>query len=131
MVLHLCADLFVFCLKKTCSGRCCSLLPHGSGQYLPRFPDDVGNAVIEYLKNGRPPVESPYVFVKHVPLFEPLKTVFLILDKYVRHAGIDLRQGKNSVAYSPRHSLASRLLYNDVPVETIAAILGHSDPNQT
>ena len=93
------------------------------------LPDDVGNAVIEYLKHGRPPVESSYVFVKHIPPFDPLKTVFLILDKNIRRAGINMRPGRGS--RSLRHSLASRLLDNDVPVETIAAILGHPDPNVT
>jgi len=93
--------------------------------------DDVGDAVIEYLKHGRPPVESPYVFIKHVTPFDPLKSVFLIMDKHIRRAGLDLRPRKNRGAHSLRHSLASRLLDNDVPVETIAAILGHTDPNQT
>lgn len=95
------------------------------------LPDDVGNAVIEYMKHGRPPVESPYVFVKHIPPFDPLKSVFLILDKHLRHAGIDMRPGNHKGAHTLRHSLASRLLDNDVPVETIAAILGHADTNQT
>jgi integrase len=95
------------------------------------LPDDVGNAVIEYLKHGRPPVESSYVFVKHVPPFDSLKTVFLILDKHIRRAGIDMRPGSHKGSHALRHSLASRLLDNDVPVETIAAILGHQDPNVT
>jgi integrase len=95
------------------------------------LPDDVGSAVIEYLKHGRPPVESSYVFVKHVPPFDPLKSVFLILDKHITHAGIVRRPGKQKGSHVLRHSLASRLLDNDVPVETIAAILGHADTNQT
>ena len=95
------------------------------------LPDDVGNAVIEYLKHGRPPVESSYVFVKHVPPFDQLKTVFMILGKHIRRAGITMRPGNHKGAHTLRHSLASRLLDNDVPVETIAAILGHPDPNVT
>jgi integrase len=76
-------------------------------------------------------VESSYVFVKHVPPFDQLKTVFMILGKHIRRAGIKMRPGSRKGAHSLRHSLASRLLDNNVPVETIAAILGHPDPNVT
>ena len=67
------------------------------------LPDDVGNAVIEYLKHGRPPVESPYVFVKHVPPFDPMKGVFMIIDKHLRHAGIEMRPGNHKGAHTLRH----------------------------
>jgi site-specific recombinase XerD len=87
---------------------------------------DVGNAVIEYLKHGRPPAESKYVFVKHIPPFDPLKEVYMILDKHLRHAGISMAPGRQKGAHTLRHSLASRLLENETSIEMIAAILGHT-----
>ena len=37
---------------------------------LPLLPD-VGWAIIDYLKNGRPKVDSPYVFLRHLAPLEP------------------------------------------------------------
>ena len=37
------------------------------------IPDAVGWAVIDYIKNGRPKYfETNYVFIKHMPPFDPL-----------------------------------------------------------
>ena len=95
------------------------------------LPEDVGNAIIDYLKNGRPPCEDPYVFLKHTPPFGQLHSVYMLLDKHVRLAKIKRPVGGPKGPHTLRHSLAGRLLENGVTVETISAVLGHTLSNST
>lgn len=93
-------------------------------------PDDVGWAVIDYLKNGRPVTESKHVFVRHIPPYDGFsKTSNLhnIMTKALTDAGIRYRD-KPSGFHTLRHSLATHLLQNGVESTTISDILGHTSP---
>ncbi|WP_242878196.1 tyrosine-type recombinase/integrase [Enterocloster clostridioformis] len=93
-------------------------------------PDDVGWAVIDYLKNGRPVTESKNVFVRHVPPYNSFaitSSLHNIMTKALSDAGITYR-GKPSGFHTLRHSLATHLLQGGVESSAISDILGHTSP---
>lgn len=94
------------------------------------IPDDVGWAVIDYLKNGRPVTESTNVFVRHVPPYDgfaPTSNLHNIMTKALSNAGIP-SEGKASGFHTLRHSLATHLIQGGVEASTISDILGHTSP---
>jgi site-specific recombinase XerD len=91
--------------------------------------DDVGLAIIDYLKYGRPVSECPHVFLKHVPPYDRMHDFTSIVYKYMNLAGISVKNGTPHGLHSLRHTMASRLLERDVPLSTISSILGHADLN--
>ncbi len=95
---------------------------------LPLTPE-VGWAVIDYLKYGRPNVQSHRVFVRHIAPFLPFSEgnhLKQIITKYIRRAHLPTLKKKTGM-HSLRHTLASMLLENDTPLPTISDILGHID----
>lgn len=110
------------------------LVQEKTGQVL-NLPilEEVGAALIDYLKNGRPKVFSEFVFLKHVPVYEKLSPVGLnnIANKYFRQAGITIPKGKKHGLHALRHSLASHLLENQTPIVVISEILGHLNSHST
>lgn len=94
--------------------------------------EEVGNAIIEYIKHGRPSIDSPFVFLKARAPYGPLGSNILngVVGEYMRLAGIDTR-GKKSGPHSLRHSLATNLLKNNEPLPVISEILGHSSTEST
>ena len=95
------------------------------------LPNDVGWAIIDYLKNGRPITEHKNVFVVHnapytgCPVNSTLRNT---ICKTLKRAGISVDKTKHFGWHTLRHSLATNLLQNNVAVSTISDILGHSDP---
>ena len=110
------------------------LIQEKTGQVL-NLPilEEIGLALIDYLKNGRPKVLSEYVFLKHVPIYEKLSPTGLnnIANKYFQQAGITLPKGKKHGLHALRHSLASHLLENQTPIVVISEILGHLNSHST
>ncbi len=100
---------------------------------LPLLPD-VGWAIIDYLKNGRPKVESPYVFLRHIAPLEPFSDedrLHQIIVKYIKLAKIPISPHKKKGMHSLRHTLASRLLAENTPLPIISDILGHISSDST
>lgn len=94
------------------------------------IPDDVGWAVVDYLKSGRPVTESRNVFVRHVPPYDGFaitSNLHNIMTKALTNAGIPC-EGKPSGFHTLRHSLATHLLQGGVESSTISDILGHTSP---
>ena len=99
---------------------------------LPLIPE-VGWAVIDYLKYGRPNVQSHRVFVRHIAPFLPFSEsnhLKQIITKYIRRAHLPTLKKKTGM-HSLRHTLASMLLENDTPLPAISDILGHIDTEST
>ncbi|MVX67376.1 tyrosine-type recombinase/integrase [Clostridium chromiireducens] len=92
---------------------------------------DVGWAIIEYLKQGRPITNEPFVFVKQVYPYNKMTDCYMICKKYIQLAEIKKPLGHQKGPHSFRHSLASRLLEKDIPLEMITEVLGHSNTNST
>ena len=94
---------------------------------------DVGNSIAEYLTNERPKVASPFLFLSTLPPFNPLTghaACYYITKNVFELAGIK-KQGRIFGMHMLRHNAASSMVQNGVPIETISAILGHSDSNST
>lgn len=95
---------------------------------------DVGWAVIDYLKYGRPKVVTSCVFVRHIAPFLPFSEddhLHQIIVKYMRLAHIPISSKRRVGMHSLRHTLASLLLENNTPLPTISDILGHVDTEST
>src|SRR5699024_2118843 len=100
---------------------------------LPLLPD-VGWAIIDYLKNGRPKVDSPYVFLRHLAPLEPFSDedrLHQIIVKYMKLARIPISPQKKMGMHSLRHTLASVLLEKNTPLPVISDILGHVSTDST
>lgn len=91
------------------------------------LPDDVGWAIIDYLKNGRPVSDSKYVFIQHTPPYGQYKDLRNVLVKQMRKAGIETPANKRIGMHCFRHSLATAMLENGVPLPVISQTLGHAD----
>ncbi|QOY38305.1 tyrosine-type recombinase/integrase [Anaerobacillus isosaccharinicus] len=99
---------------------------------LPLTPE-VGWAVIDYLKYGRPKINTPYLFVKHIAPFGPFSEgdhLNQIIKRYMELAHIPSLKKRRGM-HSLRHTLASVLLEKDTPLSTISDILGHLDTDST
>ena len=99
---------------------------------LPLTPE-VGWAVIDYLKYGRPKIDSPYLFVKHMAPFGPFSEadhLNQLIKRYMELAHLPTLKKKRGM-HSLRHTMASMLLENDTPLATISDILGHVDTDST
>jgi len=95
---------------------------------------DVGWAVIDYLKYGRPKVDTDCVFVRHVPPFLPFSeggNLQNIIIKYMRLAHIPISSKRRMGMHSFRHTLASLLLESNTPLPVISDVLGHVDTDST
>ena len=105
----------------------------GAPLVLP-MSEEVGLALIDYLKSARP--SSPYreVFLHLTPPFEPFseKTHLHHVVKYWRElAGIQFRSKQRQGLHSLRHTLATRLLHEQTPFHIISAVLGHASSATT
>jgi integrase/recombinase XerD len=99
---------------------------------LPLTPE-VGWAVIDYLKYGRPKIDSPYIFVKHMAPFGPFSEVDhlnQLIKRYMELAHLPTLKKRRGM-HSLRHTLASVLLENNTPLPVISDILGHIDTDST
>lgn len=98
---------------------------------LPLLPE-VGGAIIDYLKYGRPQSDLPYIFLRQIPPYTNMGNNILhgIIKKYLNRSGIkydDRRHGPHAF----RHSLATSLLENETPLPVISGILGHTRTEST
>ena len=95
----------------------------------------VGNAIIDYLRNGRPKTNVSEIVVagecckKGKKLSEP--TIHSIVSKYMAKANISNWKEKKHGAHSLRHSLASNLLKKNVSIPIISTVLGHQSAEST
>ena len=93
---------------------------------------DVGEAIIAYLRNGRPHTESDHVFVRMKPPFTAFHpgAVGALVHEHLVKAGIHV-EGRKAGSHALRHSLASRLLEHEIPLPVISEILGHVNTQTT
>lgn len=92
---------------------------------VPLEPES-GNAIAEYILNGRPKSELPYIFLTHDGRkCRPLRcnNGVMIVSRHMKKAGITAN--KRSV-HALRRTYGTRLLQSEVPIEMIRQLLGHS-----
>ena len=88
---------------------------------------------VHTIKYGRPNIDTPYLFVRHLAPFGPFAeggNLCRLIEQYMGAAHLPSLQKKRGM-HSLRHTLASQLLEKDTPLSTISDILGHVDTNST
>jgi site-specific recombinase XerD len=95
------------------------------------LPTDVGEAIADYLKNGRPSANSRCVFLRvRAPIggFQGITPICDIVRHALRRAGIDIpRKG----AHQFRHGLACQMLKQGASLSEIGELLRHRSPQTT
>ena len=96
--------------------------------------EDVGSALIDYLKSGRPQTTYRKVFLRHRPPVQPFADsnhLYFVVSRWRELAGIHFRSKQHSGLHSLRHTLATQLLRAQTPLHVISDILGHSSSTST
>lgn len=95
------------------------------------LPVDVGEAIADYLKDGRPSTNSRCVFLRvRAPIggFQGITPICDIVRHALKRAGIDIpRKG----AHQFRHGLACQMLQQGASLSEIGEILRHRSPQTT
>jgi site-specific recombinase XerD len=93
------------------------------------LPQDVGDAILDYLKAERPAVETDHVLLCCRAPIGPLTTsgVRDVVGRAIERAGVKTP----SRGALLRHSLATRLLREGAALDTIGAVLRHRDVDTT
>jgi site-specific recombinase XerD len=108
----------------------------GKGYREVRLPlaQDVGEALLEYLRAGRPRVQSEVVFLRSIAPFQPFsmrqpgKGISHIARAALRRAGVQPPRGGSHVF---RHTAACQMLRQGVGLEGIAEVLRHRSVETT
>jgi len=93
---------------------------------------DVGNSIIDYYKYARPKTDNAFVFLRQNAPYEEFKHGCLssLVPKYIAKAGLN-KSERLSGPHALRHSLATNLLEQEVPLPIISGILGHKNSAST
>jgi integrase/recombinase XerD len=92
----------------------------------------VGEAIVAYLKEGRPPVHHDALFVCSRAPFRPLAShcaVSVLVDRAIRRAGV--KRPSRGAAHLLRHSLATSMLRCGASLQDISVLLRHQSVETT
>jgi len=106
---------------------------HGKGRQerpLP-LPHDVGEAIVAYLKNGRPQSTCRRLFLRSRAPFDGLRSsgdICQIVHRAIDRAGIEV---KVTGSHQLRHALAVDMLRQGLSLTEIGQMLRHRSPEAT
>jgi integrase/recombinase XerD len=98
------------------------------------LPQDVGDALLEYLRAGRPRIQSEFVFLRSIAPFQPFSMrqagegIGHIARAALRRAGV---QPARCGSHVFRHTAACEMLRQGVDLEGIAEVLRHRSVETT
>jgi integrase/recombinase XerD len=106
---------------------------HGKGGQRSELPlsAEVGKAIAEYLRHGRPQSASRRVFLRaKAPIrgFQGASGVGSIVRHRLQRAGLD---APTHGAHQFRHGLATQMLRQGASLDEIGEVLGHHNPQTT
>lgn len=104
----------------------------GNAVNLPLSPV-LGNSLFNYITKERKQSSYNNVFISMHPPFKPLRdhsSCYAIVNKIITKAGINMDDRFCGIHFL-RHNVASNMVNSNVPLEVIAAVLGHSSPDST
>jgi len=97
--------------------------------------EDIGWAIIDYLKNGRPQTACDRLFVRHRAPFDSFgenESFYRELHRYMQVADIKPpADGIHCGLHSLRSTLAKNMLGAKTPLPVISEVLGHTNINTT
>jgi site-specific recombinase XerD len=90
----------------------------------------VAEALIAYLRSGRPQTEDRHVFFRVLAPRTPIcnGAISAIAALYIRKAGVQVRRAG---AHTLRHTCVQRLIDAEFPLKTIGDYVGHRSPQST
>lgn len=103
------------------------LVQHKTGEPLSLpLEAESGNAIADYILNGRPDSTLPNIFLCHTGVIRPLdaRSASGVVSKHMKLAGIP---AKRRAFHALRRTFGTRLLQNEVSFELIQQLLGHRD----
>ena len=104
---------------RLCAGKC-------RREHVLPLPQEVGAALAEYLRHGRPPHGGRRVFLTLAAPVQPFcqaAAVTKIVQRNLVRAGIPL--GRLTGAHMLRHTAASRMVNGGASFKDVADVLGH------
>jgi integrase len=112
-----------------------TIVQHKTGRPL-RLPllADVGWAIIDYIRAGRPETACPNVFVKHRHPFDAFgcsSSVACRLSRHAARAGVEFGPGQVCGMHSLRGALAVAMISDGTPMPVVSAVLGHASSDTT
>jgi site-specific recombinase XerD len=103
-----------------------SIRVSGKSRYEATLPltQEVGDAVLEYLRKGRPPVQGTHLFVRMQGPWKPLhvSAVSAIVARAIARAGV---QTAFRGAHVLRHSAATEMLRQGATLQQVGTVLRH------
>jgi site-specific recombinase XerD len=90
----------------------------------------VGEAIVEYLRNGRPKTQDRHIFFRAYAPYIPIGSAAISTraSVYLRKAGIQIpRAGSHTL----RHTCVQRLVDSDFSLKVIGDYIGHRSPAST
>jgi integrase/recombinase XerD len=90
----------------------------------------VGDAIVDYLKSGRPSVTDRHLFLRVIAPFTPFPSSAIATraSQYLHTAGVEApRAGSHTF----RHTCVQRLVEGDVPFKVIGDYVGHRSSDST
>lgn len=96
----------------------------GKDALLP-FTAQVGESLLDYLYNARPPAKDPHVFLTSRAPYHPLvdaNALSAMVERHLRAADIEVT---SKGAHAFRHGFATRMLREGHSLKAIADVLGH------
>jgi len=96
--------------------------------------DDIGWAIIDYLKNGRPKTTCNSVFIRHIAPYDSFgeeEYFYQDLRRYMIKAGLEIPIDFHCGMHSLRSTLARNMLEAKVALPVISNTLGHQSINTT
>jgi len=98
------------------------------------MPDEVKFPLLDYLKNARhASADDEYVLVTSYAPYTRIQqtgSIYRMISKCIERSNVSVN-GRRKGPHALRHSLATNLLNENVPLSAIANILGHSSTRTT
>ncbi len=96
--------------------------------------NDVGWAIIDYIRNGRPETNDKRVFVRLIAPyngFTSSSSIERMFTTRVHEAGLRVSRKERYGIHSLRHTLGSVMLEKGTPLQVISQVLGHRSIEST
>ena len=91
-------------------------------------PQNVLTSIADYILNARPETVDRRVFVRHCAPFTGYHdgvSIACIFRKYQKKAGLTHTIGDGKTLHGMRRGLGTSMVEHDIPVDTVAQVLGH------